>query len=63
LEEVANIYSKMLGDVLSYASRNIVGNYYRLKNGKYREPRISIPTYHPTMFTEYARVLLKWYPL
>ena len=43
MEEVANIYSKMLGDMLSYASRNIVGNYYRLKNGKYRELRNMYP--------------------
>jgi len=33
----------MLGDVLSYASRNIIGNYYRLKNGKYRELRKVYP--------------------
>jgi hypothetical protein len=29
----------MLGDVLPHASRNIIENYYRLKNGKYRELR------------------------
>jgi hypothetical protein len=33
----------MLGDVLSYASRNIIENYYRLKNGKYRELRNIYP--------------------
>jgi hypothetical protein len=33
----------MLGDVLSYASRNIIENYYRLKNGKYRELRNMYP--------------------
>jgi putative transposase len=43
LEEILNIYSKMLGDVLSYASRNIIENYYRLKNGKYRELRNIYP--------------------
>jgi hypothetical protein len=43
LEEVVNIYQKMLGDVLSYASRNIIGNYYRLENGKYRELRNIYP--------------------
>jgi hypothetical protein len=32
----------MLGDALTHASRNIIENYYRLKNGRYREPRISI---------------------
>jgi len=37
------IYSKMLGDVLPHASRNIMGNYYRLKNGKYRELRNIYP--------------------
>jgi hypothetical protein len=26
LEEVVNIYSRMLGDVLPHASRNIIGN-------------------------------------
>jgi len=43
LEEIVNIYSKMLGDVLPHASRNIMGNYYRLKNGKYRELRSIYP--------------------
>jgi mRNA-degrading endonuclease RelE of RelBE toxin-antitoxin system len=43
LEEIVNIYSKMLGDVLPHASRNIIGNYYRLKNGKYRELRSIYP--------------------
>ncbi|MDT7887888.1 MAG: hypothetical protein RQ885_02800 [Desulfurococcales archaeon] len=33
----------MLGDVLPHASRNIMGNYYRLKNGKYRELRNIYP--------------------
>jgi len=53
----------MLENVLSHASRNIIGNYYRLENGKYREPRISIPISHPTIYMEYARMLLKGYPL
>ena len=43
LEEVVNIYSKMLGDVLSHASRNIVESYYRLKNEKYHELRNIYP--------------------
>jgi mRNA-degrading endonuclease RelE of RelBE toxin-antitoxin system len=43
LEEVVNIYTKMFENVLSYASRNIVGNYYRLKNRKYRELRNIYP--------------------
>jgi hypothetical protein len=43
LEEIVNIYGKMLGDVLPHASRNIMGNYYRLKNGKYRELRNIYP--------------------
>jgi hypothetical protein len=33
----------MLGDVLPHASRNIIENYYRLKNGKYRELRNIYP--------------------
>ncbi|MDT7887586.1 MAG: hypothetical protein RQ885_01255 [Desulfurococcales archaeon] len=43
MEEIVNIYSKMLGDVLPHASRNIIENYYRLKNGKYRELRNIYP--------------------
>jgi hypothetical protein len=43
LEEVVNIYSKMLGDVLPHASRNIIESYYRLKNEKYRELRNIYP--------------------
>jgi DNA polymerase III sliding clamp (beta) subunit (PCNA family) len=43
LEEIVNIYSKTHGDVLSYASRNIIENYYRLKNGKYQELRNIYP--------------------
>ena len=38
-----NIYSRMLGDVLPHASRNIIESYYRLKNGRYREPRNIYP--------------------
>ena len=44
-----NIYSRMLGDVLPHASRNIIENYYRLKNGKYRELRsiyLNIPSHY-----------------
>jgi hypothetical protein len=33
----------MLGDVPPQASRNIIGNYYRLKNGRYRELRNIYP--------------------
>jgi hypothetical protein len=33
----------MLGDVLPYASRNIIENYYRLKNERYRELRNIYP--------------------
>jgi hypothetical protein len=43
LEEIVNIYSRMLGDVLPHASRNIIGNYYRLENGKYQELRSMYP--------------------
>jgi len=43
LEEILNIYSRMLGDVLPHASRNIIENYYRLKNEKYRELRNMYP--------------------
>jgi len=43
LEEILNIYSRMLGDVLFHASRNIIENYYRLKNEKYRELRSIYP--------------------
>ena len=43
LEEIVNIYSRMLGDVLSHASRNIIESYYRLNNEKYRELRKFYP--------------------
>jgi IS605 OrfB family transposase len=43
LEEILNIYSKMLGDVLPHASRNIIESYYRLKNEKYHELRNIYP--------------------
>ncbi|MFZ8823889.1 MAG: hypothetical protein ACO2O0_07055 [Desulfurococcales archaeon] len=43
LEEIVNIYSRMLGDVLPHASRNIIENYYRLKNGRYRVLRDIYP--------------------
>jgi putative transposase len=43
LEEIVNIYTRMLGDVLPHTSRNIIENYYRLKNGKYRELRNIYP--------------------
>jgi predicted metallo-beta-lactamase superfamily hydrolase len=37
LEEFANIYSKMLGDVLPHASKNIIENHHILRNDKYQE--------------------------
>jgi len=43
LEEIVNIYSRMLGDVLTHASRNIIENYYRLKNERHRELRNIYP--------------------
>ncbi|MFZ8824305.1 MAG: hypothetical protein ACO2O0_09230, partial [Desulfurococcales archaeon] len=43
LEEILNIYSGMLENVLPHASRNIIENYYRLKNEKYRELRNIYP--------------------
>ena len=43
LEEILNIYSRMLGDVLPHASRNIIESYYRLKNEKYHELRNIYP--------------------
>jgi len=43
LEEILNIYSRVLENVLPHASRNIIENYYRLKNEKYRELRSMYP--------------------
>jgi len=43
LEEILNIYGRMLGDVLPHASRNIIESYYRLKNEKYHELRNIYP--------------------
>jgi len=43
LEEIVNIYGRMLGDVLPHASRNIIESYYRLKNEKYQELRSMYP--------------------
>jgi IS605 OrfB family transposase len=43
LEEILNIYSRMLENVLPHASRNIVESYYRLKDEKYRELRNIYP--------------------
>jgi hypothetical protein len=43
LEEILNIYSRMLGDVLSHASRNIIESYYRLKSERYRVLRNIYP--------------------
>jgi hypothetical protein len=33
----------MFGDVIPYASRNIIESYYRLKNGRYRVLRNIYP--------------------
>jgi hypothetical protein len=44
LEEIVNIYiARCFGDVLSYASRNVIENYYRLENERYRELRNIYP--------------------
>jgi IS605 OrfB family transposase len=43
LEEIVNIYTRMLENVLPHASRNIIENYYRLKNEKYQELRNIYP--------------------
>jgi len=43
LEEILNIYSRMLENVLPHASRNIIESYYRLKNEKYQELRNIYP--------------------
>jgi len=43
LEEILNIYSRMLENVLPHASRNIIESYYRLKNEKYHELRNIYP--------------------
>jgi len=43
LEEILNIYSRMLENVLPHASRNIIESYYRLKNEKYHELRSMYP--------------------
>ncbi|MDT7889643.1 MAG: hypothetical protein RQ885_11815 [Desulfurococcales archaeon] len=64
LEEIGiYIYSKMLGDVLSYASRNIIENYYRLKNGKYQELRNIYPNIPSHYVHGVVRMLLKGFPL
>jgi len=49
LEEIVNIYTRMLENALPHASRNIIENYYRLENGKYRELRsiyLDIPSHY-----------------
>ena len=43
LEEILNIYGRMLGDVLPHASRNIIESYYRHKDEKYYELRDIYP--------------------
>jgi hypothetical protein len=43
LEEIVNIYGRMLRDVLPHASRNIIESYYRLKDEKYHELRNIYP--------------------
>jgi hypothetical protein len=37
LEEVVNIYTRMLGEVLPHASKNIIENHHILRNDKYQE--------------------------
>jgi hypothetical protein len=44
LEEILNIYSKMLGDVFPHASKNVIEEHYRLENEEYQEPRYVHPT-------------------
>jgi hypothetical protein len=43
LEEILNIYGRMLENVHPHASRNIIESYHRLKNEKYRELRNIYP--------------------
>jgi len=43
LEEILNIYSRMLKNVLPHASRNTIENHYILRNEKYRELRSIYP--------------------
>jgi hypothetical protein len=43
LEEILNVYGRMLGDVLPHASRNIIESYYRHKDEKYYELRDIYP--------------------
>ena len=43
LEEIVNIYSRMLENALPHAFRNIIENYYRLKNEKHQELRNIYP--------------------
>jgi hypothetical protein len=57
LEEILNIYGRMLGDILPHASRNIIESCYRLKNGRYRELRNiypNIPSHHIHGLCQYA---------
>ncbi|MDT7888304.1 MAG: hypothetical protein RQ885_04940 [Desulfurococcales archaeon] len=63
MEKIVNIYSKMLEDVLLHASRNIIENYYRLKNERYQELRNIYQISRPTIYMTYARMLLKEFPL
>ncbi|MDT7888152.1 MAG: hypothetical protein RQ885_04150 [Desulfurococcales archaeon] len=49
LEEIANIYTKMLGNVLTHASRNIIENHCTLRNEKHQELRkvyLNIPSHY-----------------
>jgi putative transposase len=43
LEEIVNIYSEVLENVLPHASRKIIENHYILRNGRYRELRNIYP--------------------
>jgi hypothetical protein len=63
LEEILNIYGRMLGDVLPHASRNIIESCYRLKNEKYRELRNIYPDIPSHYIHGVVKMLLKGYPL
>jgi putative transposase len=43
LEEIVNIYSEVLENVLPHASRKIIENHYILRNGRYQELRNIYP--------------------
>jgi hypothetical protein len=63
LEEILNIYTKMLENVPPHASRNIIENHRILRNEKYHELRNIYPNIPSTIYMAYARMLLKGFPL